>query len=56
MELTTDANEVLENLKMRHPKILEWDNYKIINHLSKYCTGITEKAYKKNLLMMLSTV
>ena len=36
MELTTEANEVLENLKMRHRKILEWDNYKIINHLSEH--------------------
>ena len=36
MELTTEANNVLENLKIRHPKILEWDNYKIINRLSKH--------------------
>ena len=36
MELTVEANNVLENLKIRYPKILDWDNYKIINRLSEH--------------------
>ena len=36
IELTTEANKILENLKIKHSKILEWDNYKIINRLSEH--------------------
>ena len=36
LALSTEAIEVLENLKIRYPKIINWDNYKFINHISKH--------------------
>ena len=54
MILTKKAIEVLENTKLQNPKILGWDNYKLINRLSEHWSDrknieekITDEAIKR---------
>ena len=36
MEISKKADEVLENVKIQNPKILGWNNYKLIHRLSEH--------------------
>ena len=54
MVITKEANEVLENIKMQKPKIMSWDNYKLINCLSEHWSDrknieekLTDEAIKR---------
>ena len=54
MKITKEAIEVLENTKIQNPKILSWDNYKLINRLSEHWSDrknieekLTDEAIKR---------
>ena len=54
MEISKEADEALENIKMQNPEILGWHNYKLINRLSEHWIDrkkieetITDEAIKR---------